>query len=79
MLQWEEPVRNVVAHDLLEVLEFAAEVERVLAWLCMEDGKDMAFRRWATRGLRWSEWFEWFEWFERIRDHAEGWGPGRVG
>lgn len=42
VFEWEEPVDDAVAHDLLQVLEVTAEAEGVFAWESVEDGEDVA-------------------------------------
>jgi hypothetical protein len=42
VFEWEKPVDDAVAHDLLQILEVAAEAEGILAWKSVENGKDVA-------------------------------------
>lgn len=42
VFKWEEPVADAIAHDLLQVLEIAAQAERILAWESVKNGKDVA-------------------------------------
>lgn len=42
VFEWEEPVADAIAHDLLQVLEVAAKAEGVFAWEGVEDGEDVA-------------------------------------
>lgn len=55
VFEWEEPVKYAMAHDLLQVLQVAAKVERVFAWEGVKDGKDVALVAGGVGGLglRW--------------------------
>ena len=55
VFEWEGPVKYAMAHDLLQVLQVAAEVERVFAWEGVEDGEDVALVGGCVGGLglRW--------------------------
>jgi hypothetical protein len=45
VFEWEEPVADAVAHDLLQVLQIAAEAEGILAWERVKDGEDVSLLR----------------------------------
>jgi hypothetical protein len=48
----QEPLSNTVPHDLLQILEGSAQIERVLARQGVENGEDMALAGGGGRGVR---------------------------
>lgn len=76
MFDRQQPIEDSVSHDLLEIFQWAAQVEGILARQSVEDGEDMAFAWGGVCCLRlgWRGWRLYW-----VGHHAVCWRPGGLG